>query len=99
MAPLIYEKVPPTPDDVKLEPSFVSAIEHGDSDDEMVIFTIGQEDAQRFALDMERQSNGNRNLSEVHRGLIQAAEVLTGINKETYLKGVNYFIDRVRSQK
>lgn len=97
MPPLHYENVPPTPDDVSLEPSFVDALSHGDSD-EMVIFTIGQEDAAKFAFDMERRPDGGGSLGEVQRGLTQAAEVLTGFQKEAYLKGVDSFVERVREE-
>ena len=99
MPPLHYENVPPTPDDVSLEPSFVDALSHGDSD-EMVIFAIGEEDAVRFALDMERRLDGGRSLGEVQRGLTQAAEVLTDLNqRKAYLDGVGHLINKVRSQQ
>jgi hypothetical protein len=98
MPPLHYENVPPTPDDVSLEPSFVDALTHGDFDD-MDIFVIAEEDAARFALDMERRPDGGRSLSEVQRGLRQAAEVLTGFQKDAYLNGVGHLINKVKTLK
>ena len=95
---LSYDKVPPTADSVRLEPSFVSAISN-DSGEEIVIFNIGEEDAFRFAKDIERKANGNINLNEVRRGLAKAAEELTDtFTRSAYLGGVDSFIDRQLSQ-
>lgn len=91
MPPLHYENVPPSPDDVRLEPSFVEALKHGDFDD-MDVFVIGKRDAAEFADRMERRSDGGRSLSDVQRGLTRAAEVLTGFYKEAYLRGVDSFV-------
>lgn len=91
--PIIYEKFPPTADDVILAPDFVSAIEN-DPDEEMVIYSIAQEDAFRFAKDIVRNDNGNINLNEVRRGLFKAADALKdGTTKSVYIKGVEGFIE------
>lgn len=91
--PIIYEKFPPTADDVQLEPGFVSAISNG-SDEDMVVFTIANEDALQFAKDIERNGNGNISLNEVRRGLARAAEALTDdVTQSMYIKGVNSFIE------
>ena len=90
---ITYEKFPPTADDVMLDPSFVSAVS-GDSDEDVVVFTIAQDDAYRFARDIERNKDGNVNLNEVRRGLATAAAVLTDETiKSIYLRGVDSFIE------
>ncbi|MDB5179719.1 MAG: hypothetical protein JWN12_351 [Candidatus Saccharibacteria bacterium] len=95
---ITYEKFPPTADDVRLEPSFVSAITN-DSEEDMVVFTIAQEDAFQFSKEIERNENGNINLNEVRRGLSKAAEALTdGITRSMYIKGVDSFIERQLSR-
>ena len=100
MAPLFYEKTPPTADDVKLDPDMVSNLRHPDSDDDMVIFTIAQEDAYQFAKDIERNPNGNVSLNEVRRGLAKAAEALTDDTaRAIYVHGVDSFIRHQLSQE
>ena len=90
---ITYEKFPPTADDVQLESAFISAISN-DSDEDMVVFAIAQEDAFQFAKDIERNKNGNINLLEVRRGLAKAAEALTDeVTKTVYLKGIDSFIE------
>lgn len=95
---ITYERFPPTADDVHLETHFVSAIRN-DSDEDMVVFTIAQEDAFQLAKDIERNGNGNISLNEVRRGLSRAAEALTdGTTRSTYIKGVDSFIERQLSR-
>jgi len=91
---LEYEKNPPTADDVKLSPRFVRGLSN-DSDEDIVVFTVGQEDAYKLAIDMERDQQGYVDLGEVRRGLTHAAEVLTNeYTRSAYLKGVESFIER-----
>lgn len=93
MPPIRYEKTPPTADDVSLEPSFIANVNPADGDDNMVVFSIGQEDAYKFAQDIERNENGNINLSEVRRELVRVAERLNPISRELYVRGVGGFIE------
>lgn len=94
MPPINYERIPPTANDVNLEPDFITHSNKGDSDYDMILFTTGQEDAYTLAQDIERNKNGNVNLNEVRKGLSQAAEALTNLSsKDAYLKGVDSFIE------
>lgn len=93
--PIVYTNYPPTAEDVKYDPNFVPGVNgsHGqESVDDMVMFTIGIEDAQRFAHDIVRDEQGMVNLGEVRRGLALAASELIEAAGVQYTRGVEHYI-------
>ncbi len=97
--PLIYDKVPPTPDDVHLDPDCARSLNSdfaSEDVDVMVAYSIGSQDAHRFAMDVELGADGLVQLGHVRRGLRNAASVLLQDVRIHYVKGVEDYIERNR---
>lgn len=93
--PLTYDNYPPTADDVRYDPAFVGGVNgsHGDEAvDDVVMFTVGSEDAFRLANDIVRDEDGMVDLGEVRRGLTRAASGLIEAARTPYERGVESFI-------
>lgn len=94
--PLEYDNFPPTPDDVRYHPDFINPMNNAgrDSDNDMVIFMVGAEDAHTFAHDMKRDPAQAIDFDEVRKGLARASISLTGLSHDLYLQGADYFINQ-----
>jgi hypothetical protein len=93
--PLIYDNFPPEAADVHYDPDFVGAINNGyDLDDDMVVLTVGEDDAYTLATVIKRDATGQVDLAEVRKGLAQAASALIEAAQHPYMTGVESFIRR-----